>query len=261
VRQLATSPTTTADPPVPDAAVATLIGLAIAGFLLGPSLHHVGVRAAVRADFDGPLARCERCGAVRAVPWSPRCRHCSAPIRRREPLIWLLSAATFAASGHVAGGGLLLPAHLLLAALTTVLVVTDLDAKLIPNRLLYPGTVMAALLLAVGALSTGRSGDLGRGVAAGVGFFGLLLLVALVTRGGFGMGDVKLAVVLGLFMGFQGWSVLAAGLFYTGLYGGIPALVMIATRRAGRGDELPYGPAMVFGAWTALVAGGGGPFS
>ncbi|MGF1664850.1 MAG: prepilin peptidase [Acidimicrobiia bacterium] len=246
---------------MPDAAVATLIGLAIVGFLLGPTLHHVGIRAAVRAAFDGPLARCERCAAVRTVPWSPRCRLCASPIRRREPLIWLLSAATFAAAGHVAGGGLLLPAHLLLAALTTVLVVTDLDAKLIPNRLLYPGTAIGAVLLAVGALSVDRPVDLGRGAISGVGYFGLLLLVAIITRGGFGMGDVKLAVVLGLFMGFWGWSVLASGLFYTGLYGGIPALVMIVTGRAGRGDELPYGPAMVLGTWTALVAGGGGLFS
>jgi leader peptidase (prepilin peptidase) / N-methyltransferase len=246
---------------VPDAAVATLIGLAIVGFVLGPSLHHVGVRAAVRAAFDGPFARCEGCAAVRSIPWSPRCGACNAPIRRREPLIWLLAAATFAAAGHVAGGGMLLVAHLLLAALTTVLVVTDLDAKLIPNRLLYPGTAIAAVLLAVGAVSEDRLGDLGRGAIAGVGYFGLLLAVAIISRGGFGMGDVKLAVVLGLFMGFQGWSVLASGLFYTGMYGGVPALVMIVTRRAGRGDELPYGPAMVFGAWTALVIGGGGLFS
>jgi leader peptidase (prepilin peptidase) / N-methyltransferase len=261
VRPPATSPTTTAETPVTDAAVATLIGLAIVGFVVGPGLHHIGVRAAVRAAFDGPLARCESCSRLRTVPWSPRCRHCSAPIRRRESLVWLLSAATFAAAGHVAGGGPLLAAHLLLAALTTVLVVTDLDAKLIPNRLLYPGTALAALLLALGAFSADRLPDLGRGVLAGLGYFGLLLVVALASRGGFGMGDVKLAVVLGLFMGFQGWSVLASGLFYTGMYGGIPALIMIVTRRAGRGDELPYGPAMVFGAWTAMVTGGGGLFS
>ncbi len=246
---------------MPDAAVATLIGLAAVGFILGPNLHHIGVRAAVRGSFDGPLARCESCARVRAVPWAARCRYCAAPIRRREPIVWLLSAATFAAAGHVAGTGPLLAAHVLVAALTTVLVVTDLDAKLIPNRLLYPGTVISAALLAVGAIWVQRVSDLGRGAIAGLGYFGLLLMVALLTRGGFGMGDVKLAVVLGLFMGFWGWSVLASGLFYTGMYGGIPALVMIVTRRAGRGDELPYGPAMVLGAWTALATGGGGLFS
>lgn len=98
---------------------------------------------------------------------------------------------------------------------------------------------------------------MGRALVAAIGYFAVLLLVAIVTRGGFGMGDVKLAVLLGLFMGFWGWPVLAAGLFYTGLIGGIPALVLIATRRAGRGDELPYGPAMILGSWAALVFGGG----
>lgn len=237
--------------------MAVLLGFALVGLLLGPSLHHLGVRAAVRARFDGALPRCESCAVARRNPFRMSCAGCSEPIRRREPAIWLLSAVGFAGAAHVAGTGWLLPSHLVLAALTTVLVVTDLDEKLIPNRVLYPGTAVAAGLLAVGAVGTDRLGDLGRGALAGVGYFALLLAVALASRGGFGMGDVKLAVVLGLFMGFWGWRVLASGLFYTGMIGGIPALVMIATRRAGRGDELPYGPAMVLGCWTALALGGG----
>jgi leader peptidase (prepilin peptidase) / N-methyltransferase len=168
----------------------------------------------------------------------------------------VLSALGFAAAAHVAGITWLLPAHLLMFALTTVLVVTDLDEKLIPNRVLYPGTAVAAVLLSAGATATDRLGDIARGLGAGAGYFLVLLAVAVVTRGGIGMGDVKLAVLLGLFMGFWGWQVLAAGLLYTGLFGGIPAVIMIATRRAARGDELPYGPAMVLGAWTALVFGG-----
>lgn len=237
--------------------MAILLGFALVGLLLGPSLHHLGVRAAVRAPFDGVRARCESCAEVRRIPYATSCVACRFPIRRREPAIWLLSAVGFAGAVHVAGTGWLLPAHVVLAALTTVLVVTDLDEKLIPNRVLYPGTALAAALLAIGAVGTDRVADLGRGALAGVGYFALLLVVALASRGGFGMGDVKLAVVLGLFMGFWGWRVLASGLFYTGMIGGIPALVMIATRRAGRGDELPYGPAMVLGCWTALALGGG----
>lgn len=169
----------------------------------------------------------------------------------------MLSAAGLMGAAYVAGPTWLLPAHLLMFGLTTVLVVTDLDEKIIPNRLLYPGTTASAALLSLGAVITGRGEDMGRALVAAIGYFAVLLLVAIVTRGGFGMGDVKLAVLLGLFMGFWGWPVLAAGLFYTGLIGGIPALVLIATRRAGRGDELPYGPAMILGSWAALVFGGG----
>jgi leader peptidase (prepilin peptidase)/N-methyltransferase len=64
---------------------------------------------------------------------------------------------------------------------------------------------------------------------------------------------VKLAFVLGLFAGFWSWRTLAMALFLTAILGGLPALVMILTRRARKTDELPYGPAMVFGTWMAIA--------
>lgn len=157
----------------------------------------------------------------------------------------------------VVGVTWLLPAHLVFIGLTTVLTVTDLDEKLIPNRVLYPGTAVVAILLAVGAVAEDRVGDLGRGALAGTAFFAVLLVVALLSRGGFGMGDVKMAVVIGLVLGFWGWRVLAQGLFLTGIFGGIPALWLMATGKVGKGDELPYGPAMILGAWAALAVGVG----
>lgn len=235
-------------------AVATL---ALIGVLLGPTFHHLGVRAAVRRPFDGIVPRCESCEAPRRVPFAIRCGSCGARIRRREPLIWLMSGAGMALVTAVVGVNWLLPAHVVFIGLTTILTVTDLDEKLIPNRVLYPGTVAVAVLLALGAIAEDRFGDLGRGAAAGVAFFGVLLVVALVSRGGFGMGDVKMAVVIGLVLGFWGWRVLAQGLFLTGIFGGIPALWLMATGKAGKGDELPYGPAMILGAWAALVVGVG----
>ena len=231
--------------------------LAVIGVVLGPLFHHLGVRAAVRRPFDGLVPRCESCEARRVFPFSLRCGACAAPIRRREPVIWLLGGLGMGLVTAVVGIDWLLPAHLVFIGLTTILVVTDLDEKLIPNRVLYPGTIIVAALVALGALVEGRLPDLGRGVLAGLGYFGLLLLVAVLSRGGFGMGDVKMAVVIGLILGFWGWRVLAQGLFLTGILGGIPALWLMARGRAGRGDELPYGPAMILGSWAALVVGVG----
>jgi leader peptidase (prepilin peptidase)/N-methyltransferase len=168
----------------------------------------------------------------------------------------------FAGAMWVARFTPLLPAHLAFVMVTSILVVTDFDEKLIPNRVLFPGTAISAALLAAGAAVEGRLPDLGRGLAVAAGYVGLLFLVAVLARGGFGLGDVKLAALLGLFLGFWGWFVFARGLLLIGLFGGIPALVLIALRRAGRKDEFPYGPAMVFGAWAALAIGdiGGGVF-
>lgn len=167
--------------------------------------------------------------------------------------MWLLAAAGAGGAVLVTGAGWLLPAHLWFVAVTTVLVVTDIDEKLIPNRILYPGTAVAFALLAAGAAAEGRVSDLGPAAIAAAGYFGVLLVVAIVARGGFGMGDVKLAVLLGGFLGFWGWETLATGVLLTGILGGLPAVYLLITRRATRGHEIPYGPPMILGAWLALI--------
>ncbi len=177
-------------------------------------------------------------------------------MRTREPVWWLISAAAFGASAWVAGFSWTLPAYLVFAAVTVVLTLTDLDHKLIPNSVLYPGGAAAGALLVTGSLLDREPGRLPRALAAGGLYFGVLFLVALVARGGFGFGDVKLAALLGPFVAYQDWEHFVLSIFFTGVYGGVPAIGLLLLRRARMGDELPYGPAMVIGAWTALLAGG-----
>jgi leader peptidase (prepilin peptidase)/N-methyltransferase len=229
--------------------------LAVIGFLLGPSLHHLGVRAAVREPFDGPLARCEHCAAVRRFPFGLRCGVCGEPIRRREPAIWLLAGASMGLTTATVGWNWLLPAHLVFVAMTTVLVVTDLDAKLLPNRVLYPGTVVVFALLAAGALAEDMLTSFRNGVLAGVVYFGLLFVIGALNPRGMGFGDVKMAFVVGLVLGFWDWRVLAQALILTGLIGGVPALFLLAFKKVGKDYEIPYGPAMILGAWIALWLG------
>ena len=230
----------------------------ILGLVAGPVLHHLGVRAAVRAPFDGPVPRCETCDTRRtASGWfALRCRRCGARHRRREPAIWALSAAGAAGAALVAGVGPLLPAYLAFVAFTTVLVVTDLDAFLLPNRVLYPGTLVSVALLGLGALATSRLDDLLRGFGVGAVYLVALALIALLLPHGFGMGDAKMALLLGTFAGFSGWNAVATMLLYTALLGGLPAWFLLITRRAGREDHLPYGPAMILGTWLALALDG-----
>jgi leader peptidase (prepilin peptidase)/N-methyltransferase len=162
----------------------------------------------------------------------------------------------FAAAGVVtAREPWLLPAYLALAVVSIILFVTDIDHKLIPNRVLYPGTVVAFGLLAAGAWLEGRTDRLVPALWGGAGYFGVLFVVYLVARGGFGFGDVKLAFVLGGLTAFQSQRTVLLAVFFTGVIGGVPALVMLITRRAGGSDEMPYGPPMLAGAWAALVFG------
>jgi leader peptidase (prepilin peptidase)/N-methyltransferase len=146
-----------------------------------------------------------------------------------------------------------LPAHLLLVLVTTILIVTDLDHMRIPNRILYPGGIACLVLLAAGALVEGRRGDLLRGLAAGSVYWAVFLVVWLAARGqGFGFGDVRLAALLGLFLGFHSWQLLARGLLATALLGGVPAIVLLFQGK-GRKTLLPYGPPLILGTWLAIA--------
>lgn len=229
-----------------------LILLAFVGVLAGPTLHHLGVRAGVRRSFDGPAPRCETCEAVR-MPLSLECPD-GHRIRSREPRVWIASGVLWVASGLVTQGWLL-PAYLLLASITIVLGITDIDHKLIPNRVLYPGTALTFLLLVAGAVVEGNTDRLLPAAMGGAGYFAVLFFVYIVARGGFGFGDVKLAILLGAMAAFQSQRVLLLAVFFTGVVGGIPALVMLVSRKARLTDEIPYGPPMLAGAWLALVFG------
>ena len=161
----------------------------------------------------------------------------------------------FAITTLVVGFRWHLPAHLWFVGLTLVLILTDLDHHRIPNRILLPGTVGGVVLLAIGAALEGRIVDVGIGVVAGAANFILFLIIALGARGGFGMGDVKLAFILGVFTGYHAWAFTAVGSFLAFLIGGLVSIVLLIARRRGRKDAIPFGPPMIVGAWLAIVWG------
>jgi len=153
---------------------------------------------------------------------------------------------------------LLIP-YLGLLVLTTALIITDLEDFRIVDRLNLAGTVMLAVLLAGVSAVDGRWEALLRGVGGAAAYFGGASLLFMLVRGqGFGAGDVKLAVQLGLFTAYLGWSVLGWAVFATAAIGGVIALSLIVAGGANRKTELPYGPPMIIGAWTAIVMVGVG---
>jgi leader peptidase (prepilin peptidase)/N-methyltransferase len=167
----------------------------------------------------------------------------------------LLTGALFAGTAAVVGTRWVLPAFLWMVAVTVTLTLTDLDRKLIPNRILFPGTAIAAGLLVVGALVDGEAAGLLRALAGGAGYFVFLLVVALAARGGFGMGDVKLSVLLGIFLAYESWAVFVVGVVGAFVLGGAVSLVLLVFRIKGRKDAIPFGPYLVAGTYLALAAG------
>jgi leader peptidase (prepilin peptidase)/N-methyltransferase len=168
----------------------------------------------------------------------------------------LLEVATAALFGLAAlrfGPTAELPAWLWSGAAGVLLSVIDLRERLLPNRVLLPATVGALLLLTAAAAAGDRWDDLLRAVLAGAAAFAVLLAMALVSPAGMGMGDVKLAGLLGLLLGWLGWPVVVAGFLLGFVVQAVLGLALIVLRRAGRDTELPFGPALVLG--TAVAAG------
>ncbi len=171
-------------------------------------------------------------------------------------LLEVATAALFVLAALRFGPSAELPAWLWFVAAGVLLSVIDLREHLLPNRVLLPATAGALLLLAVAAAAGDRWDDLLRAVLAGAAAFGVLFAMALISPAGLGMGDVKLAGLLGLLLGWLGWSVVLLGLLLGFLAQAVLGLVLLAVRRAGRDTELPFGPALAAGALTAAVLAG-----
>ncbi len=241
------------------------IFLVLFGLVVGSFLNVVAYRIPLGKSVAHPPSACPRCETpiaprdnIPVVSWlllRGRCRHCGEPISVRYPIVEAGHAALWVLTYLVVGLHWVLPAFLWFLSVTVALILTDLDHHRIPNRILYPGFVAGLALLAVGSW---LDDDLSRMVPAligAAGYFLVLFLVALATRGGFGFGDVKLAALLGLFTGYVGLgSALIA--FFLGIFiGGLVAMALLIARRRDRKAEIAFGPPMIVGAWLAVPYG------
>ncbi len=169
---------------------------------------------------------------------------------------WMLTAVLgvgWAATWVKVGWTGVLPAHLVWVTITSALVMTDLEHKLIPNRILYPGTGITAALLLAGALLDGVPDRLGSAALGAVLCLVGMGVLSAAARGAMGMGDVKLSALLGLICGYRGVTTTLQAVLFGFIIGGAAALVMMVTRRAHRHTQLPFAPALVAGAWWSLL--------
>jgi leader peptidase (prepilin peptidase)/N-methyltransferase len=231
---------------------------ALGGLLLGSFFNVVIARLPRGESLASPGSRCPHCGhAVR--PWDNipvlswlllrgRCRDCGAPISPRYPLVEALTGALCAAV--VVAKGADDDALLGLALVLTLVPVTfiDLDHRLIPNKILAPSAVAAVAILAAT-----DSGKLPEHLIAGAAAGGFFLLAVLAYPRGMGMGDVKLAGVMGLYLGQDVAPALLAALLAGTLVGG--AIIARKGAAEGRKTAVPFGPFLALGALVGLFAG------
>ncbi|NIA26068.1 MAG: prepilin peptidase [Gammaproteobacteria bacterium] len=237
----------------------------LAGLVVGSFLNVVAYRVPLEESVVSPPSACPHCGH-RIRPWDNvpvvswlllrgRCRDCGERISIRYPIVETVTAVTFGIAAWFIGQEWILIPYLWFVAVTIVLGLTDLDHHRIPNRILYPSTAIGLVLLVGGAFADGAAENLPRALAGGAIYFGLLFIIALAARGGFGMGDVKLAFFLGLFLAYASWGILVVGIFLAFFVGGLGAIVLLVTRLRGRKDPIAFGPALIAGAWIAIPMG------
>ncbi|MFC4903326.1 prepilin peptidase [Kocuria oceani] len=206
-----------------------LLGSGLAGAALGALLPRVVVR----------------CSPVEDEP-------------RPAPSRLVLAAGTavlFVLVAAVLGVSWELPAYLFFAAVAVVLTVIDLRHHLLPNAVVLPALGVGFVLLACAAAGQGDWGGLLRAVLGALVLFVLYLVLALISPAGLGMGDVKVAAVLGLFLGYQGWGALFVGAVLASVIGAVVGLAVLASRRGGLRSDVPFGPSMLAGALLAVVVG------
>ena len=241
--------------------VTTPLAAALAGVfgaVLGSFLNVVAYRLPRGESLSTPRSRCPGCERpirpydnVPVLSWlllRGRCRHCGERISSRYPLVELGTAALLVLLVALEGVDRELWLGAVFVLLLVPIALIDLDHRIIPNRLTLWGSVAALGILAV--IDPGRLPEhLIAGVAAG----GFLLVAALAYPGGMGIGDVKLAAMMGLFLG----RAVAPAMLVALVAGTLVGAVVMARKGVteGRKTAVPFGPFLALGALAGLFAG------
>lgn len=238
------------------------------GAAIGSFLNVVVWRVPRRESVVTPPSACPACGHpirtrdnVPLVSWvllRGRCRDCAAPISKRYPLVEALAAALFVlVVARFAGGPTLaaVPAYWYLASIGVALTMIDLDTHRLPNVIVLPSYPVVAGLLALASWAAADLSGLVRAAIGGAALAGFYLGLRVLRPGAMGLGDVKLAGVLGAGLAWLGWGSFAVGAFAAFLVGGLFAVALVTMHRAGRKSRVPFGPWMVLGAALGIAWG------
>ncbi|RDV83216.1 prepilin peptidase [Ammonifex thiophilus] len=236
-----------------------LVGAFALGLVVGSFLNVVIYRLPRGEGVALGRSRCPSCGeTLRWYDLVPvlsflllrgRCRYCSVPISWRYPLVELLSGClALAVAARFGLGPEGLKYYFLLSCLLAASFI-DVEYYIIPNRL-----VLTAFLIGVPLGIWARDVSLSSALVGALSSGGFLFFLALVSRGGMGGGDIKLAAVSGLFLG---WPLAFLGTFLGCLIAGVWGIILLLTRRKGRKDHIPFGPFLSLGFLVALFWGRG----
>ncbi|MBW3615461.1 MAG: prepilin peptidase [Actinobacteria bacterium] len=247
-----------------------MVGFVIAvcfvlGLIVGSFLNVVIHRVPRNESVVSPRSACPSCGTeitnrdnVPVLSWlvlRGRCRSCGEAISARYPLVELLTGVIFALVGARLGADWALPAFLVFSAGLIALSAIDLDTYLLPRKVVYPTLFATAALLLVAAAVTRDTRGLAEATAGGVIGFVIFYAIHFASPKGMGFGDVRLAGVIGMALGWIQLPLVGVGLFLAFLLATIIGVGLMLFGGRSRKDKVPFGPFLAAGAMLALLAG------
>lgn len=254
-------------------------GAGALGLAIGSFLNVVAWRVPRGESVVAPASACPNCGhAIRPYDNVPvlswlalrgRCRDCAVPISPRYPVVEAITGVLFVLVAVMMGptivaatsatdawaAALVLVAHLALAGFGVALAAIDLDTHRLPDALVVP-LIATALILFTAAWIVGGDGQaMVRALVGMLAMSGAYAALWFAKPGAMGAGDVKLAVALGLFLGWGGWGALVVGFIAAFAIGSAAGAILIMRGRIDRRGGIPFGPSMIAGAWVGIVFG------
>ena len=242
-----------------------LIACIVMGLLVGSFLTVVVDRVPSGGSVVAPPSACGSCGNRLTAPdlvpiasWLAlrgRCRHCGTKIGIEPLVIESANAAIFVLFGLQFGADAALPAFCILGAALVALVWIDLHEFRLPREITYTAFVLGSIALIVAALVNDEPERIWKAfVGAGLAL-AIMGLIYLGSRGQMGDGDVRLAPLLGLYLGYLHLGTVPVGLFFGFLIGAVVGVAAMAIGSAGRKTALPFGPFLAAGTVLAIFVG------
>lgn len=233
------------------------IFFALLGLIIGSFGHVVSLRIPRGESIVTPRSRCPLClSTLRIRELIPiasylilagRCRHCQNKIPLSYPVIEIITAILFVLAFWQLGWTFELLVALPLFSILIIVTHIDIRSKIIPNKITYPGMAYFGIVRFFYHHEQWLDYILGFFIAGG-----LLFLIAVISRGGMGGGDIKLMAMAGLAIGWK-WALL--GFFIATFLGGAVSLVLLLSKKAERKDKIAFGPFLAIGIGVAYLWG------
>ena len=235
------------------------------GLAIGSFLNVVIYRVPRKESIVTPRSACPSCGTelaardnIPVLSWMllrGKCRTCGAPISWQYPVVELLTAGLFAGVAGRFGYDWAVPAYLALFGGLVALSWIDVERMLLPKAIIYPVSVLVAALLLLPAGVYGAWHSYWVAWAFAGGWFLFFYLMWFASPRLLGYGDVRLAPVLGLSLGWLGWRYVVLGFFAANLIGALIGIGLIVAKKAERQSRVPYGVFLALGTALAVFCG------